>query len=68
MPMAREGRKIRITYNSEIYNSPELREELTAKGCRFLSGTDTEVILHSSQWNVCNRDLGRVAAEAAFRS
>ena len=35
-----------ITYNGELYNSPALREELTAKGHRFSSGTDTEVLLH----------------------
>jgi len=34
-----------ITYNGEIYNYIELREELKAKGYTFQSGTDTEVIL-----------------------
>ncbi|MGB7741060.1 MAG: asparagine synthase (glutamine-hydrolyzing) [Steroidobacteraceae bacterium] len=34
-----------ITYNGEIYNYLELREELRALGCTFTSGTDTEVIL-----------------------
>jgi asparagine synthase (glutamine-hydrolysing) len=35
-----------ITYNGEIYNFPELKQELESKGHRFKSQTDTEVILH----------------------
>lgn len=34
-----------ITYNGEIYNYIELKEELVALGYEFLSRTDTEVIL-----------------------
>lgn len=34
-----------ITYNGEIYNHVELREELSACGYEFHSSTDTEVIL-----------------------
>ncbi|WP_448519217.1 asparagine synthase (glutamine-hydrolyzing) [Rhodoflexus sp.] len=34
-----------ITYNGEIYNFLEIREELKAKGHRFTSDTDTEVII-----------------------
>ena len=35
-----------IAYNGEIFNYLELRQELEAKGHRFVTGTDTEVILH----------------------
>jgi asparagine synthase (glutamine-hydrolysing) len=34
-----------ITFNGEIYNFQELREELARQGRRFTSRTDTEVIL-----------------------
>ena len=36
---------IRITYNGEIYNYKNLRSDLKAKGCKFRSDTDTEVLL-----------------------
>jgi asparagine synthase (glutamine-hydrolysing) len=36
-----------IAYNGEIFNYLELRSELEARGHRFTTGTDTEVILHA---------------------
>lgn len=45
MPMTNDDRSIWITYNGEIYNFAELRRELRAKGHRFVSDTDTEVVL-----------------------
>ncbi len=46
MPMCNENGSVWITYNGEIYNFAELRRELLAKGHRFASDTDTEVIIH----------------------
>jgi len=43
--MCNERGDLWITYNGEIYNFRELREELVAKGYSFTSGTDTEVVL-----------------------
>jgi asparagine synthase (glutamine-hydrolysing) len=34
-------------YNGEIYNFPELRDDLESKGHRFYTKTDTEVIVHA---------------------
>ncbi len=45
-PMSNEDDSLWITFNGEIYNFAQLREELIAKGHRFRSSTDTEVILH----------------------
>jgi asparagine synthase (glutamine-hydrolysing) len=44
-PMAREGGRYRIAYNGEVYNFRELRAELEAKGERFATDSDTEVLL-----------------------
>ncbi len=46
-PMSNEDQTIWITYNGEVYNYIELRPELEAKGYRFKSHTDTEVIIHA---------------------
>lgn len=44
-----EGRYT-ITYNGEIYNYLELKEVLQAKGYRFRSGSDTEVLMAMYDW------------------
>ncbi len=59
-PMADAEQKIWITFNGEIYNYLEIRNELSAFGVKFNSATDTEVIIAAyMQWGT--------AAFAKFR-
>ncbi len=44
-PMSWDDGRLWITYNGEIYNFLELRQELEGLGCRFRTRTDTEVVL-----------------------
>ena len=48
-PMPSEDESLLLTFNGEIFNYVELREELIAKGHRFATRSDTEVILHMYQ-------------------
>lgn len=48
-PMVSEDGGIVITYNGEVYNYMQLREELKDKGYRFRSNCDTEVIIAAYQ-------------------
>jgi asparagine synthase (glutamine-hydrolysing) len=54
-----------IVYNGEVYNHPELRADLTARGEAFGTTCDTEVVLH-----LLERDgvscLGRLNGQFAF--
>ncbi|MBW2128587.1 MAG: hypothetical protein JRH13_04400 [Deltaproteobacteria bacterium] len=45
-PMANEDASLWLVFNGEIYNFPELREELRSKGHVFRSRTDCETVLH----------------------
>ncbi|MGC4085040.1 MAG: asparagine synthase (glutamine-hydrolyzing) [Vicinamibacterales bacterium] len=46
-PMSTADGRLTITFNGEIYNFEELRQQLEARGHRFRSRSDTEVILHA---------------------
>ena len=45
-PIYNEDKNLVITFNGEIYNYQQLREELIGLGHQFYTHTDTEVILH----------------------
>jgi asparagine synthase (glutamine-hydrolysing) len=46
-PMSTSDGQLWLTFNGEIYNFLELRQQLEARGHRFESGTDSEVILYA---------------------
>src|SRR5262249_19760385 len=45
-PIHNEDRTVWVVFNGEIYNFPELRLQLEARGHRFYTNADTEVIVH----------------------
>jgi asparagine synthase (glutamine-hydrolysing) len=52
-PMISLDRRYVLSYNGEIYNFKELRKELKKLNYRFLSNSDTEVVLYSLiEWGV----------------
>jgi asparagine synthase (glutamine-hydrolysing) len=48
-PMLSADAQLAVAFNGEIYNYRELREQLEAKGRRFRTQSDTEVLLHLYQ-------------------
>ena len=58
-PMASDDGAVWIVFNGEIYNFRELRRDLEAKGARFKTSSDTEVILRAYEaWGPeCVRQL-----------
>ncbi|QDU59361.1 Asparagine synthetase [glutamine-hydrolyzing] 3 [Planctomycetes bacterium Pan216] len=74
-PMVDSQLGMTIAFNGAIYNYPQLRQELEAKGYQFFSGGDTEVILKAYHawgtdcvdhfngmfaFSILERDTGRV--------
>ena len=45
-PIHNEDASVWVVFNGEIYNFPELRRELEARGHSFYTHSDTEVIVH----------------------
>ncbi|WKB54558.1 asparagine synthase (glutamine-hydrolyzing) [Eleftheria terrae] len=45
-PLHNEDGSISVVFNGEIFNHPELRRELQARGHRFATRSDTEVLVH----------------------
>ncbi len=64
-PISNEDGTLWIVFNGEIFNYLELRPELEARGHRFTTETDTEVLLHLYEefGPAC---LGRLNGQFAF--
>jgi asparagine synthase (glutamine-hydrolysing) len=69
-PMHNEDKTIWITFNGEIFNYVELRDDLIKKGHRFLTQSDTEVIVHlyEEKGEDCVQDLNGQWAFAIWDS
>ncbi len=67
-PMVDRERGLALVFNGTIYNYPELRADLRARGHRFVSEGDTEVILRAyAEWGEqCTRRLQGVFAFAVW--
>jgi asparagine synthase (glutamine-hydrolysing) len=64
-PMVSSSTRYAITYNGEVFNAPELREDLKKCGMHFKGYSDTEVVLAACEvWgihNACNKFNGMFA-------
>lgn len=65
-PMLSPDGKIGVVFNGAIYNFVDLRRELESRGYRFISQTDTEVLIHGYEaWGI-DRLVGKLRGMFAF--
>jgi asparagine synthase (glutamine-hydrolysing) len=69
-PIHNEDETIWIVFNGEIYNYPDLAAELSSKGHRSYTRTDTEVVVHAyEEWGeACLQRLNGMFAFALWDS
>jgi len=67
-PFSNEDETIHLVFNGEIYNHVDLRRDLEARGHRFRSRCDAEVVLHlyEEEGEACLRKLRGMFAFAIF--
>src|SRR5437660_4268044 len=67
-PMEYQGNRLGVTFNGEIYNYLDLRDQLKAKGYQFSSQSDTEVLLAAyAEWGTdCLAHLNGMFAIALY--
>jgi len=67
-PMFYANGRYVLTFNGEIYNYIELRDQLEARGCEFVSTSDTEVLLalYDQKKERCLDDLDGMFAFAIW--
>jgi asparagine synthase (glutamine-hydrolysing) len=64
-PMYNEDDSVCITYNGEVFNFEDIKRDLQKAGHRFISRTDTEVLVHGyEEWGT--DILEKIDAEFAF--
>jgi len=64
-PLANEDGTVQVVFNGEIYNFADVRAELIARGHRFRTGSDTEIIVHGyEEWG--DRCVDRFRGMFAF--
>ena len=70
MTLDAEGETYTLVYNGELYNTEDLRRELTGLGHTFRGHSDTEVLLHSyAQWGeACLNKLNGIFAFAVWET
>ena len=67
-PMHNANKSVSIVFNGTIYNYPQLRKQLQAKGMQFSSSGDTEVILKAYEaWGEQRSEERRVGKECRSR-
>lgn len=64
-PITSEDEELVLICNGEIFNHKELRRELIARGHRFRTGSDTEVLLHLYEESGPAM-MGRINGQFAF--
>jgi len=69
-PISNEDGSVWIVFNGEVYNHPELREQLLAAGHRFRTSSDTETVVHAyEEWgDQCVTRLNAMFALAIWDS
>jgi len=67
-PMSDLSKNIWVTYNGEIYNFKEIKNELQKYGHKFISNTDTEVIIYAYiEWGIdCIKKFNGMFAFALY--
>lgn len=64
-PIYNEDNTICVSYNGEIYNFQDLRDSLEKAGHKFVSKTDTEILVHAyEEWGVSLLD--KINGQFAF--